>query len=425
MLRWTCLILVTACAVAQEKSTSSGPVVGHVDQTSARVWVRATAEGPVRFRLLTAKSEEVTSLTQVARNKTDLCVVFHATGLTPGTPYSYTLSQAGKPIPGADAGHFRTAPDDIRTRVRLVFGSCANDIRRADTPVWAAILREHPDAFVLLGDTPYIDSTKLDIQRKRYDAFFSWSTARPVFRSIPTWATWDDHDFGRNDTDGVLPNKAHSRQAFVEHHAQASFGDGKAGIYTRFRWGPVEVWLIDARWFANTAPSPVDPTKRTLLGKAQWEWLQRTLAASDATFKLVASGMIWNGAVRPLKRDHWETWAHERDALFRFIGEKKISGVVLIGGDIHRSRALRYPPKRTGAGYPLTELITSPMANSVIATAKQPSPWLLHDAAETETFLRVDIDTTTDDPVLHATIRTPDRRVLFEVTLQASKLRDS
>ena len=52
--------------------------------------------------------------------------------------------------------------------------------------------------------------------------------------------------------------------------------------------------------------------------------------------------MIWNGAVRPNKPDHWEAYAHERDALFRFLGENDIEGVVLVGGDIHRTRVVRH-----------------------------------------------------------------------------------
>jgi len=414
------LLIATALLFGCERgrgqtiNSVSGPVIGHVDTTSARIWVRPPSTA-CSFTVTGANSKERT----VERSDANGSSVFHAKDLQPGSTYRYRLACG---TAGTTERTFRTAPSGLRHQVRLVFGSCANDERFAKQPVWKTIKSHDPDAMVILGDTPYIDSTDLAVQRKRYREFFAISDTRSVFGGTPTWATWDDHDFGKNDTDGHVPGKERSRQAFVEHHAHASFGDGKSGIYTSFRWGPVEIWLLDARWWANTDPSPVDPSKKTLLGAAQWRWVTEGLECSDATFKVLASGMIWNGSVRPLKRDHWAHWKHERDALWRFIGDKGITGVVLVAGDIHRSRALRHPsisPK----GYPLTELITSPLANTVITTAKVPHPGLLHDAADQHTFLLITIDGTRDDPTLLAEVRNHADTVLFSVRLKASELR--
>ena len=82
------------------------------------------------------------------------------------------------------------------------------------------------------------------------------------------------------------------------------------------------MWVLDTRWWANTEPSPADPSKKSLLGAAQWRWVTEGLKRSDATFKVLASGMIWNGSVRPLKRDHWANWKSERDALWRGVVER-------------------------------------------------------------------------------------------------------
>ena len=40
-------------------------------------------------------------------------------------------------------------------------------------------------------------------------------------------------------------NKDIIRQAFTEYRALREFGDGKHGVYTKFRRGPVEVFMID------------------------------------------------------------------------------------------------------------------------------------------------------------------------------------
>ena len=116
------------------------------------------------------------------------------------------------------------------------------------------------------------------------------------------YSTWDDHDFGLNDTDGRMKDKANSRRAVTEYRPLPSHGEHGAGIYTRFRSGPVEVWLLDARWFARTAG---EGQHFTLLGDAQWAWLERTFKASDAPFRVLACGMVFNESVRPGKTDCW------------------------------------------------------------------------------------------------------------------------
>ena len=390
-----------------------GPVVGHVDQTSARIWLRPRTPD---FKL---QLRDASGAPHVgARSELDGSYVIHVTGLRPGARYTYRLADEG----AERTGSFRTAPANPAARFRMAFGSCANHRRFPRQPVWETIAGHSPSVMVLLGDSPYIDSTDLKVQRERYREFFAMKDATRVLRDTPTWATWDDHDFGKNDTDGRLPGKENARRAFMEHHAHASYGAHGQGIYTSFRWGAAEIWLLDTRWFARTGPSPADANKKTLLGAAQWRWLLEGLKRSDATFKLLCSGMIWNGSVRPFKLDHWARYKHERDALWRRIGEEDISGVVLVGGDIHRSRALRHATTET-AGYPLTELITSPLANTVITTAKVPHPGLLHDAAERNTFMLLHVDGQAEDPTLLAEIRNHEDKVLFTVRLKASELR--
>lgn len=403
---------IGACALPRDENpwASDGPVVGHVDETSARIWLRApdpSVELTIEMWGLDGKVEH--------EDVGDRSRVAHITGLKPGTTYTYhTVFDSSVSVKNS----FTTAPPKDADEARLAFVSCVNDHKFKRQPAWKTLAGHDPDALVLLGDTPYIDTTSLKTQRRRYRKFWSLNDAREVFATTPTWATWDDHDFGKNDTDGRLRGKEDSRRAFVEHHAHAEFGTGTEGIYTSFRWGPVEVFLIDARWWANTGPSPIDPRKKTLLGKEQWDWIRKKLEASTAPFKVLTTGMIWNGAVRPFKRDHWLTWKHERDALWRFVGDKKIPGVVLMGGDIHRSRALKHAAEDR-AGYPLYEFITSPMANSIIEAANVKHPGLLHDAAEEHTFMLMDVTKTT----LRIRCLNHENTELFAVAVEASELR--
>ena len=66
---------------------------------------------------------------------------------------------------------------------------------------------------------------------------------------------------------------------------------------------------------------------------------------------LLMTGMIWDDKKNG-EKDDWHTYRHEREAIFDFIAKNRISGCVLMSGDIHVSRALRYPMKERGRGAP-------------------------------------------------------------------------
>jgi alkaline phosphatase D len=189
---------------------------------------------------------------------------------------------------------------------------------------------------------------------------------------------------------------------FTEYRALGSCGERGEGIYTRFRRGPVEVFLIDARSFSQTGPSPVDPRKKTLLGPRQWEWLRRSLTESTAPFKILATGMVWHDKPNR-EKDDWETYAHEREALFDFLAEQKIGGVVLLGGDVHVSLLLEHLPAER-LGEPLFEYVVSPLHDSVIPRlVPTQDKRLLWSAVEPNVFLRMVADTTRARPTLTST----------------------
>lgn len=390
-----------------------GPLLGHVDATSAFVWARIAQGGTFALEVV-PETTDVEPQRQSAEFEAshDFTGRWRFEGLRPATKYRYRLVDVVSEKGDAIEGEFRTAPaPGAAARVSLALGSCATE-DAGSRAVWKRMRAEGIDGLVLCGDTPYIDSTDMKKQRTRYREFGAVKEFQEVARSVPVWGTWDDHDFGRNDADGRLRGKENARQAFTEYRALASFGDGKTGIYTKFRMGPVEVLVIDTRWFANTGPSPVNEDKPTLLGAAQWEWLQASLEESTAPWKVLLCGMIWD-AKHNGERDHWETYAHERQAIFDFIREKRISGVVLFGGDIHVTRVLRYDAEKT-VGYPLYQFISSPIHHRVLPVLNNPHPALLHSSETPNTFLKLTFDNTGDEPLLSARFLDKDGDLLFE-----------
>jgi alkaline phosphatase D len=257
---------------------------------------------------------------------------------------------------------------------------------------------------VLLGDTPYIDSTVSIHQRIKHREFLSHEGQAYLSQRIPFWGTWDDHDFGANASDGRLHNRQSARQVFKEYRALTHYGENEEGIYNSFRRGPIEVFILDIRYFGATAPSFADASRPTLIGQRQWEWLKTKLKNSDAPFKILACGMSWTSKAVGPQTDSWERYAYEREAIIDFIGENRITGVVLVGGDIHCTQVMKLPTEDR-IGYPLYHIVTSPMHNRVNTDhEKLDHPGMLFTRAEPNSFVKIAADTTIEPCLLEVDV---------------------
>lgn len=367
----------------------AGPAVFVHGEDRATVWMRAGISAAVSAEeaLLrcTMRDESGEEMVVEARPdaERDATVHFAFAGLAAGTDYRYAITRTADGAELARGNFTQLAPDARRTR--LAFGSCA-DIDESTARTWRQIARESPDALVLIGDTPYIDTTDLAVQRARYRLFDGAPDFERLTASMPLFATWDDHDFGRNDTDGRLPGRENSRRAFLEYRPIEPAGDGTGGLYTSFRSGPVEVFILDTRWFAKTEPAPERADLPSLLGEAQWAWLAQRLRESTAPCKVVASSMVWNNRVRPLKGDCWGAYPHEFERFQRIVRESGAAGVVLVSGDVHRSRVLVHPT-REAVGYDLVEFVTSPLHARVHSDAAVTGPEVGFDRGVASSFL--------------------------------------
>ncbi|WP_405851259.1 alkaline phosphatase family protein [Streptomyces sp. NBC_00090] len=410
---------------------ATGPLVGHVDFSTARVWARPGLDPTLHTRWVCTFRRErgaARSVETSLSTANDNTLLFDLRGLRPDTLYELSIAPRD-PATGFTplTGSFTTAPAPGKPAVvTMGLGSCA-----PSTPshVWTRIMDEGCDSFVMLGDTPYLDTSDLVVARRKHRTFLQQPELARLISSRPVWATWDDHDFGGNDKHGDYPGKRNNRTAFVDYRANATFGHDAAGrslttredglgVYTSFRRGPIEIFLLDPRWFSRTESSWADPTRAGCLGRVQWDWLRERLLRSSAPFKALASGMIWDDKQNG-ESDDWATYAHEKEALLDFIAEERIPGCFLIGGDIHVSRALNYGPR---VGYDLWQFIVSPLHDSTIPSLNVPSPHLVHSAVEPHVFLKLVADTTVAIPTLTATWINRDGRRLFEVRRTAAEL---
>ena len=129
----------------------------------------------------------------------DNTAVASISALTPDTRYAYVIDGEHKP------GWFFTTPPQHATHTRLAFASCAKEAEGSGR-VWSRIDTLHPNGLVLLGDTPYIDSTNLDVQRRRYRQFVAFAPFANLASHTAVYSTWDDHDFGLKQLYNILIN---------------------------------------------------------------------------------------------------------------------------------------------------------------------------------------------------------------------------
>lgn len=118
--------LALAFAPQDEGALTHGPLVGHVDSTSARIWARASAPGEYGLVVRNPRGEEVGTFHARAEQETDFTLHWTATGLPAGSRLSYEIVQASKPVASSSQLWFRTAREKAG-QARIAFGSCAHD----------------------------------------------------------------------------------------------------------------------------------------------------------------------------------------------------------------------------------------------------------------------------------------------------------
>jgi alkaline phosphatase D len=160
----------------------------------------------------------------------------------------------------------------------------------------------------------------------------------------------------------------------------------------------VQVILLDTRWFRSKpkvtdqrdAPGkerylPDNDLQKTMLGDAQWQWLEMQLK-QPADVRLIVSG------VQVIVEGHgWESWNNfplEQEKLRHVIQRTHAKGVLFLSGDRHIGAIYK---SNRNASYPLYELTSSGMTHAW-ASAKEAGPNRLGDLITQNHFALIEFD---------------------------------
>jgi len=339
----------------------------------------------------------------------DACTM---TDLRPATARGLTLSLLLLGSCGATGGNTFGFPelelDTGALPARISFGSCADQER--PQPILRQVVEREPDLFVYLGDNIYGDTEDMQVLRDKYRQLADKPEFQALRRACPTLAIWDDHDYGVNDGGRHYPMKERSREVFLDFWQVPTNSPrrGHPGIYHEHRFSDgertLQVLLLDTRTFRDDirlrgeAPGfkndyrPHEEAGPTLLGAAQWAWLEECLR-SPADLRLVATsvqfGHSYNG---------WESWTlfpHERERMIDLVRRTGASGVIFISGDVHWGEINR---QEVAGGYPLHDVTASGLNNDWDGI--EPSTRRLGPAVPEYNFGSIEVDWAADDPQL-------------------------
>jgi alkaline phosphatase D len=325
------------------------------------------------------------------------------------------------------------AADDRLVLSRIAFGSCARQDK--PQPIWDAVVAARPDIYLSLGDNIYGDTEDMAVMKKKYDQLAAIKGWQKLKAACPILATWDDHDYGVNDGGAEYPKKDESQQLFLDFFGipQDSPRRTQKGVYHAEVFGPpekrVQVILLDTRYFRSplkkrakkiVGEGPYEPTAdktTTMLGDAQWKWLEQQL-------KVPAKVRILVSSIQLVPQDHaWEKWMnfpHERERLFKLIKDTKAAGIITISGDRHLAELSMMD---AGFGYPLYDLTSSGLTE---ASQK----WRKHEVNRHRVatmnrgnnFGLITIDWSKPDPLIRLQIRDEEGEVTIQEKLPLSLL---
>lgn len=270
---------------------------------------------------------------------------FTVRGLRAGTPYRVRVeSRASNGKPGATVeGAFRTAAAaDSPARVSFAVVTCGDYPRRDDPAnghrIYATMAAMDLDFMVHTGDVEYYDkpdpwATSAELARFKWNRLFALPFQRAFHNRTPAYFTNDDHDLLKND---CWPGQTYGSLTWEQGLAIWSEQTPVSPQpYRTFRHGrDVQVWVIEGRRYRSANDAPDGPAK-TILGAAQKEWLLRTIATSDATFRVLVTPTPIVGPDRGNKNDNHANagFQHEGDELRRFLGAQR--NLVVATGDRH------------------------------------------------------------------------------------------
>ena len=218
-----------------------------------------------------------------------------------------------------------------KNSVSIAFASCIKDFKPR---IWQSLADKKPDIILLLGDNIYIadEYKELRLLEELYAANFSPTLVSELLSRTPTFAIWDDHDFGLNNSDSSFPFKSTTLKAFRGQWPNLPGPDNlKESIAFKISLDFMDILMTDNRTYRVHSRNE---SERVYFGDKQLRWIEAELDKSNKPLTIIASG----NSLFPIT-DSPESFRNvpgERRRLIYAINRSS-SKVIAISGDLHHA----------------------------------------------------------------------------------------
>ena len=417
---------------------NSGPMVGYSTMQEVLLWVQTEKRANVHFEYYEVDNPKVKFSTDKieTKKKNGYVAKLIADQVIPGKKYKYEVYINNYKIERNYAMEFqtqelwkwRTNPPDVK----FIIGSCSYiNEPKFDRPgkpygsnfeIFNSINKKNPDFMLWLGDNTYLREPDWNSRTgfiKRYSHTRAFPELQPLLASTHHYATWDDHDYGPNNSDGSFWLKETASEIFKLFWGNPNYDvTGKGGITGFFQWSDLDFFLLDNRYH-RTANNNMTGN-RQMLGKDQIDWLINALSFSQASFKFIAVGgqVISNGVVY----ENYATYPDERKYLLDKIREAKIEGVIFLDGDRHHTILSRMQEAKNV--YPLYDLTCSSLTAGVNNDNEPYNSFKLEETfVNVNNFGMLNVTGPTNDRELTIQIFDKDGKELWIKSIKANDLK--
>ena len=331
----------------QSIELSRSPIVGIIQDNQVPIKVKGTSTGNVRIEYFEG-NDSVSNFSQweYLSYSDDLTKSLMLNDINYNTEYTYRAIFADGS--SSEWFSFSTFPQQSQSgEFSFVFSTCFR-VNFLPHNIFNYISTLSPTFVALLGDQIYADydgnintgppNSVVPALRSKYAQNFD-EHFQAMSSTVPIIATWDDHDYGQDNSDSTYIYKVETKKVFKENFPIYPYQVEDEGIYYQFKIADVDVFVLDTRWYRSPM-DVVDDEDKTMLGEEQLSWLLNGLNQSTAPFKLILSSVSMNdyGGDTSSGREGYDSWmgyTFERNTILSFIEDNQIYGVLVFSGDQH------------------------------------------------------------------------------------------
>ena len=314
-----------------------GPVVGHTDETSTRIWIQVV-DDPKHYKLRVYDVGLFDFASTEGNVREFRTAIATATGLLPDVRYRYAVLRHGRVVAETRASFRTMPPRGSMGSVLFCAISCSKHKQDGAWNEFAAFVREaRPHFILMMGDQIYADEDKPNVFAEHFSSApadrrqalvdkheLTWG--RPVVQEVlanyPCYMMWDDHDIRdgwgsvASDSPTLLARYPRGREIFEKHnayfedcrdvywHFQAChnplsvpgekppnvvegppFPGERRAMPFAFRCGRLVVLVLDSRGARDVfRPAQEMP----ILGAEQWTYIEDVIASLDPDVEALA-----------------------------------------------------------------------------------------------------------------------------------------